>query len=153
MLKKVSVALAALLAVLAAIGYAAYASNSAPVLAPITASEAADPTRPFVVKLHAQWCPICMLTKGVWAEIEERYAGRVNLLVIDVTNAETAAASAQEAARLGLERFFDEHSGITGAVAVVDGASNEVTAFLPGKLPLEDYTDAIDARLGAGRTR
>jgi hypothetical protein len=88
-----------------------------------------------------------MLTKGAWSEIEERYAGRVNLLVIDVTNDAATAASEREAARLGLERFFAEHSGITGAVAVVDGASNDVTAFLPGRLPLSDYTNAIDASL------
>jgi thiol-disulfide isomerase/thioredoxin len=151
-LKKLALALSVVVVGIGAVGYTVYALNTTPPLAPITASEAADPTRPYVVKLHAQWCPVCMLTKGAWSQIAERYAGRVNLLVVDVTNEETAAASRQEAQRLGLERFFDEHSGITGAVAVVDGRSNEVAAFLPGRLALADYARAIDASLAGARS-
>jgi hypothetical protein len=32
------------------------------------------PTKPYVVKLHAQWCPVCMMTKGVWSRVETSYS-------------------------------------------------------------------------------
>src|SRR5688572_29321499 len=102
-LKKTLVVLVSLGAGLLGIGYALYLGNRAPTVGPIPAAEIATPGRPYVVKLHAQWCPVCMVTKDMWAQIEQTYAGRVNLVVLDFTNQANTDASRSEAKRLGLE--------------------------------------------------
>jgi thiol-disulfide isomerase/thioredoxin len=133
--------------VLAAFGYIMYASNRAPAVPAISDAEAANPGKPYVVKLHAQWCPVCMVTKGVWSEIEDTYSRRVNLVVLDFTNRANTDASRAEAERLGLEGFFDEYAGSTGTIVVLDGRSKEVTASINGSRDFAEYRAAIDAAL------
>jgi hypothetical protein len=123
-----------------------YLGNAAPATAPIAASDLADPARPYVIKLHAQWCPVCMVTKGVWGEIEKSYAGRVNLVVFDFTSEASTAASRAEAGRLGLGAFFEEYQGATGLVVVLSGGK-QVLASIKGSRDFSEYRSAIDAAL------
>jgi thiol-disulfide isomerase/thioredoxin len=125
-----------------------YATNRAPVVAPLSDDDARASDRPFVVKLHAQWCPSCMVTKDVWAEVHEAYAGRARLVVFDFTNDGTTAAAAAEARRLGLERMFDEYAGATGFVVVLDGRTREVRDEVGGR-DFDPYRAAIDAAIAA----
>jgi hypothetical protein len=136
-------------AALFAVGYALYAGNSAPAVAPVSAADAASGAKPYVVKLHAQWCPYCLVTKGVWSEIEQTYSSRVHLVVLDFTNAGNTEASRVEAARLGLEKFYDEYAGATGTIVVLDGRTKEVTAEITGSRDFAEYRAAIDAALNA----
>ena len=146
MFKKFGLAFASVLAAAAAAGYVLYLWNPPPAV-PRISPEAVTSGRPFVVKLHAQWCPYCMLTKGVWGQIEDAYADRVNLVVLDFTNQENTAASQAEARRLGLEKFFDEYAGATGIVVVLDGRTREVRAEIGGSRDFAEYRDAIEAAL------
>ena len=125
-----------------------YLGNPAPVTAPIAASDLANPARPYVIKLHAQWCPVCMVTKGVWGEIEKTYAGRVNLVVFDFTSEASTAKSRTEAERLGLRPFLDEYEGATGLVVVLSG-NKDVLASIKGTRDFGEYRSAIDAALTA----
>ena len=147
MIRKVLLAAAALIAVLVVFGLVMYVMNPAPAVPAVSAADAANPEKPYVVKIHAQWCAVCMVTKGVWSEIENAYSGRVNLLVLDVTNQATTDASRAEAKRLGLEQFFDEHSGGTGTILVLDGRTRLVTASISGSRDFAEYRAAIDATL------
>jgi len=147
MIKKALLALTSLGVVLIAFGSIIYVRNQPPAVPPISAAEAANPSRPYVVKLHAQWCPICMVTKGVWSQIEEEYSGRVNLVVLDFTNQADTDASRAEARRLGLDTFFDEYAGATGTVVVLDGRTKEVTASINGSRDFADYRAAINATI------
>lgn len=147
MIKRVLVVLFVLGAVLAAAGYAMYVGNPPPSVRPIAAADAAKAGKPYVVKMHAQWCPVCMVTKGVWSQIEQTYGTRVNLLVLDFTNDANTEASRAEAARLGLEKFFDEYSAATGTIVVLDGRTREVVASIKGSRDFADYRAAIDAAL------
>jgi hypothetical protein len=88
-----------------------------------------------------------MLTKGVWAEIDAAYAGKVRLVVFDFTNQATTDASRADARRLGLESFFDDNYGWTGAIVVLDGATKEELAAIHGGRDFEQYRAAIDAAL------
>jgi thiol-disulfide isomerase/thioredoxin len=151
MLKKILIGTATLIAVLVATVVILIASNSAPAVAAVSAAQAADPNRPFVIKLHGQWCPVCLATKGIWHELAAEYASRANLVVFDFTDEASRTASAAEAKRLGLESFFNEYSGMTGAIAVIDGGSRETRALIGGKHPTDEYRAAIDASLAAGR--
>jgi thiol-disulfide isomerase/thioredoxin len=147
MLKKLLLAVASLGVVIGALVALAYVTNATPEVPRIAAADV-DSTRPYVIKLHAQWCPVCRVGKGAWSEIEEAYADRVNLLVLDFTNETTTEASRVEATRLGLEAFFDEYSGVTGPVAVLDGRNKKVTALVSGR-DAAPYRAAIDERLAA----
>ena len=151
MIKKAILALASLALAVAASGAVLYVTNRPPPVAPLSA-EAVNSGKPFVVKLHAQWCPYCMLTKDVWSQIEAAYADRVNLLVFDFTNQANTDASQAEARRLGLDAFFDEYVGATGIVVVLDGRTREVTAEIGGSRNFAEYRAAIDDALNRRKT-
>ncbi|HET8696960.1 MAG TPA: thioredoxin family protein [Gammaproteobacteria bacterium] len=151
MIKKALLGGAAVVAALAVAVAVLYATNGTPAVAAVSAAEVANPTKPFVVKLHAQWCPICRLTKGVWSEIAAGYGEQVNLVVLDFTDEATTEASRAEAARLGLAEYFEEHSGWTGTISVLDAATKTVIADLHGSRDLAEYRAAIDTALQAAR--
>jgi thiol-disulfide isomerase/thioredoxin len=147
MIKKTLLIVSALAAVLTAFAYVMYVQNRPPNVVRISSAEATNPTRPYVVKIHAQWCPVCMMTKGVWSQIESAYASRANLVVFDVTNQESTDASRSEARRLGLETVFDESGGWTGTILVLDGRTKDVVASIHGRRDFNEYRVAIDAAL------
>jgi thiol-disulfide isomerase/thioredoxin len=149
MLKKTLVAVATVAIALIGAGAVAYITNQPPIVAPISQADVARSDKPYVVKLHAQWCPICMVTKSTWSRIEETYAGRVNLVVLDFTNQATTDASEAEARRLRLGGLYDEYAGATGVIAVVDGRSREITAAIGGSRDFAEYRAAIDAALSS----
>jgi thiol-disulfide isomerase/thioredoxin len=142
-----------LVTVVIASGFVLYVRNATPVVPPLSAVDVTATAKPYVVKLHAQWCPVCMVTKGVWSEIEKTYAGRVNLVVLDFTTEARAAASQAEATRLGLTKFFDEYGGATGTIVVLDGRTRDVTASINGSRDFATYRSAIDAALAGAATR
>jgi hypothetical protein len=145
MIKRALLGVTVLAVALVAVASVMYVRNATPTVPAISLVQAADPSRPYVVKLHAQWCPICMLTKTVWSQIEVAYSGRANLVVFDFTNQATTDLSRAEARRLGLEKFFDEHAGTTGTIAVLDGRTKEETASVHGIKGFDEYRAAIDA--------
>lgn len=149
MLRKLFASVLTLLLALTGIVGFLLITNATPAVAPISDAEIADASKPYVVKLHARWCPVCMLTKAEWSRIEATYAGRVKLLVFDSTSDSTVAASQAEAARLGLDELLDQYHGATGMVLVLDGGTGEVLAQLGGNHSFEDYQNAIDAVLAA----
>jgi thiol-disulfide isomerase/thioredoxin len=152
MLRKIAIIFIAGCLALAAAGYVAYLGNAAPAAPPISAAEASNPSKPFVVKLHARWCAICMITTSVWSQVQKEYSGRVNFLVLDFTDDTTTDASKAAADRVGLSRIFEE-SGSTGVVLVVDGHTQEVTASIAGSRDVAEYREAIDAALNGTRSR
>ena len=147
MIRKLLLATGAMAAALIATVAILYASNSAPVAPTLSAAEAAAPTKPFVVKLHARWCPYCMLTKDEWTRVEQAYAGRVNFVVLDATNDAAIERSRVEAERLNMRQFFDDYNGATGLMVVLDGRTKEVLAEVGGNAPFEEFQAAIDGVL------
>src|SRR5204863_9830105 len=109
LIKKALILVASLTAAIVATAAVLYVRNAPPAVPTISAAESVGVDKPFVVKLHAQWCPVCMVTKDVWSEIAAAYAGRVRLVVFDFTNEATTTASRAEAHRLGLDSFFAEN--------------------------------------------
>jgi len=149
MIKKILLAVALLAVAVVAVASVMYVRNAAPTVPTIFPVEAANPSRPYVVKLHARWCPICMLTKTAWSQIAATYSGRANFVVFDFTNQATTDLSRAEAKRLGLEKFFGENAGSTGTIAVLDGRTKQETASIHGIRSVDDYRAAIDASLRA----
>jgi thiol-disulfide isomerase/thioredoxin len=146
-IRKVFLGLACLLAVLISASSVLYVRNPPPAVPVISIAESIASGKPYVVKLHAQWCPVCMFTKDMWVQIEKTYSGRVNLVVFDFTNQATTDRSKAEAKRLGLEKFFDDNVGSTGIIAVLDPHTREETASIRGSHNFADYRSAIDGSL------
>jgi thiol-disulfide isomerase/thioredoxin len=134
-----------LLAVAAAVVLVLYLRNTAPAVRPLSPVEVAASNKPFVIKLHARWCPKCMLQSAVWSQVEQAYAGRVHLMVLDFSNDATTARSRADASRLGLEAFFDEYAGATGFVVVLD-RQRKVAAEVGGR-DFDTYRAAVEAAL------
>jgi hypothetical protein len=88
-----------------------------------------------------------MVTKGVWSQIAETYSTRVNLVVFDFTNQATTDAGRAEAGRLGLQEFFNENTGWTGAIVVLDARTRAEKAAISGSRDFAEYRAAIDAAL------
>lgn len=147
MLKRILLSAVAVVTALAIVGTTLYVRNATPTVPSIAAADAVAAGAPWVVKLHAQWCPVCMLTKGMWSKIEATYAGRVRLAVFDFTDEATTAASRAEAERLGLAAVFEEVGFATGPILVLDGQSREIAAWINGSREFADYQAAIDAAL------
>lgn len=145
--KKLGFAVLAVLLLLAAVAGGLYLTNTAPAVQAISAAEIAVSDKPYVIKMHAQWCPKCMTQRGVWSEIADTYADRVHLVVFDFTDDETTAASRAEAARLGLNAFFDEYAGATGFVVVMN-RDKQVTGEVGGR-QFDVYRQYVDDALKA----
>ncbi len=153
MFKKLLLSVVAILVALVAAGYALYRGNRAPFVPPIASAEATSASKPYVVKLHAQWCAVCLVTKDEWSRIEKAYAGRVNLVVLDFTNGAKTNASRAEAARLGLQTVYDEYEGATGMILVIDGRTRQVRDAVGGSRDFDEYRAAIEAALSATPSR
>ena len=149
-MKPLRVALAIVVAI-AATGAFLYTRNATPVVPALATAAATADGAPWIVKLHAQWCPVCMMTKGIWSQLEQTYAGRVHLAVFDFTNDTTTAASRAEAERLGLTAVFDEAAFATGSILVLDGQNEHIVAWINGSRDFADYRSAIDSALAAAR--
>lgn len=144
MLRKLLLGVISLVGVLAVTGFVLYQSNAAPAARALSTADLLS-DKPIVVKMHAKWCHKCLMQKGVWSEVEEAYAGRVHMLVMDFTDDESTRATEREARRLGLGAFFDEYAGASGFVVVMN-RKREVTAEVGGR-DFEAYRAAIDAAL------
>jgi hypothetical protein len=88
-----------------------------------------------------------MLTKDEWSRVEQAYSGRVNLVVFDFTSEAATERSREQAKRLNLLPFFDDYTGATGLVVVLDGRTKEVLAEVGGNASFEDFQAPIDAAL------
>jgi hypothetical protein len=126
------------------------ALNGAPRGPLLSSAMPATATQPYVIRLHARWCPICFATRGAWAATQAAYTGKVNFVVFDFTSDASTESSRAMARQIGLDGVFNDHEGETGGVLVVDGASKTERESLHGVLTEADYRVAIDAALATG---
>ena len=103
--------------------------------------------KPVVVRIHADWCPACKATQSTIDDLKRAYAGKINFVQFDVTNAKTAAASQDEAQKLGLGKFYDAAKAATSTVAVMDPKDGRVLATLYNDGTIGDYDTAINEAL------
>jgi thiol-disulfide isomerase/thioredoxin len=105
--------------------------------------------KPVVARIHADWCPACKATQGTIDQLKSAYAGKINFVQFDMTNAKTAAASEQDAQKLGLEKFFSASETATSTVAVIDPRTGKVYATFYNDGQLRDYSKAIDEAIAS----
>ena len=105
--------------------------------------------KPVVARIHADWCPACKATEATMDGLKGAYAGRVNFVQFDVTNAKTAEAAQKEAQDLGLTKFYDASKAATSTVAIIDPHDGKVVATFYNDSKQSDYSTVIDAALKA----
>jgi thiol-disulfide isomerase/thioredoxin len=130
-------------------GFAERHGTEMPGVGPLAASLQG---KPVVVRIHADWCPACKATQATIDQLKSVYAGKINFVQFNMTNANTAAASEQDAQKLGLDKFFQASESATSTVAVIDPKTGKVYATLYNDSQLGDYSKAIDEAI-AGEQR
>ena len=118
-------------------------SASSPVWAGSEVSASQDSSKPFVVKIHADWCGTCTRLNGPLEALHQQVGDGARIVVLDVTDRKAVAASTAEADRLGIRGFFDQYKGRTGTVGVLDGSTRETVAVLKGEMDVAVYEKAI----------
>jgi thiol-disulfide isomerase/thioredoxin len=105
--------------------------------------------KPVIVRIHADWCPACKATQSTYDDLKQTYAGKVNFVQFDLTNAKTAAASQADAQKLGLEKFYDATKAATSTIALIDPKDGNVYATFYNDSATGDYEKAINIALKA----
>jgi thiol-disulfide isomerase/thioredoxin len=102
-----------------------------------------DASRPFVVKIHADWCGTCTRLEPTLDALEKEVGDGARIVVLDVTDKQTLAGATAEADRLGIREFFETYKSKTGTVGVLDGASREPVRVMKGELDVAEYQRAL----------
>lgn len=112
-------------------------------------SKDTDAARPFVVKVHADWCGTCTALNATWDELQSEVGDGARLVILDVTDRATLQKSQAEAERLGIEGFFAEYKARTGTIGVLRGDNRAKVEVLKGVRDVARYEAAIAEARGA----
>jgi thiol-disulfide isomerase/thioredoxin len=104
--------------------------------------------KPYVVKIHADWCGSCKALKSVWQRIETDLRDQATIVTLDVSDRVAYKESQATAERLGIREFFQEYRSRTGTIAVLDCKSHEPVVIMSAERDFEKYRAAV-ARAGS----
>ena len=105
-------------------------------------------SKPYVVKIHADWCASCKASKSTWAQVQSELSTQATLVTLDVTDRVAFQESRLQAERLGISEFFQQYRSKTGTIAVLDCRTREPVAKLTGERSLARYREAISKASG-----
>ncbi|MEO8574571.1 MAG: thioredoxin domain-containing protein [Pyrinomonadaceae bacterium] len=77
-----------------------------------------NPKNPTVAIIRADWCSACKEVEPIVNGLMQSYEGKLNLVVLDVSNDESTAKAAATAKSLGLTSFFEANKKSTSTVGV-----------------------------------
>jgi thiol-disulfide isomerase/thioredoxin len=103
--------------------------------------------KPYVVKIHADWCGNCKALKSVWQRIETDLRDQATIVTLDVSDRVAYLESQATAERLDISEFFQEYRSRTGTIAVLDCKSHEPVVIMSAERDFEKYREAV-ARAG-----
>jgi thiol-disulfide isomerase/thioredoxin len=104
-------------------------------------------SKPIVVDIYASWCPGCKNIAPTLSQLKQKYGNKVDLVMFDVSDRQTTAASAKLAAKLGLTDFFEANKSQTATVAIVDPDTGKIIKQFRNNPNLTAYTSIIDNSL------
>ena len=107
-------------------------------------------SKPYVVKIHADWCGTCKKLARVWEGIVSSLEEQATIVTFDVTDRAAYEHSRDEAERLGIGEFFAEYRKRTGAVAILDCKTREPVEILIGEPDVARYREALSRAADAG---
>lgn len=106
---------------------------------------AARKTKPKVVIIRADWCSACQQLEPTMMGLMQEYGGKLDFVMLDVTNEATTAQAAAKAKSLGLSSFFDANKKNTSTVAIYKGKKSVFKTMQ--NFSKADYVAAFDKAL------
>ena len=103
--------------------------------------------KPVVVDVYASWCSKCQNIAPTVSELKKQYEGKVEFVVLDVTDKTTTADAEATAQELGLSKFLAENKTQTGSITIVDPATGKILAQHRNNADKTAYTKVLDAAL------
>lgn len=103
--------------------------------------------KPVVVDVYASWCPACKNIAPTVADLKKEYEGKVEFVVLDVSDKTTTAAAEATAQELGLSKFLAENKTQTGSLTIVDPATGKILAQYRNNPEKTAYSKVLDAAL------
>jgi thiol-disulfide isomerase/thioredoxin len=101
--------------------------------------------KPVVVDIYASWCAGCKNIAPTLSQLKQEYSGKVNFVVLDVTDKGKLKQTEATAQRLGLGKFLEANKGKTSTVAIVDPATGNILSLYQNNSNKADYTKILDA--------
>jgi thiol-disulfide isomerase/thioredoxin len=103
--------------------------------------------KPVLVDVFATWCSACKNIAPTLAQLEKDYAGKVNFVVLDVSDKSSTAQAEAKAKQLGLSEFLAKNKSQTGMLTIIDPATGNILAQHRNNANLADYKTVLDAAL------
>jgi thiol-disulfide isomerase/thioredoxin len=103
--------------------------------------------KPVVVDVYATWCKACKNIAPTVAQLREKYAGKVEFVVLDVSDKTSTTKVEAKAKELGLSKFFAENKTQTGSLTIVDPATGKILSQHRNNPDLAAYTSVLDAAI------
>jgi thiol-disulfide isomerase/thioredoxin len=99
--------------------------------------------KPYIVKIHADWCGTCKMTESTWTRIRAELSTQATVVQFDVSDRVALQESQVEAERLGIADFFQEFRSRTGTIAILDCKTRRPVAVLTGVRDFDKYHKAV----------
>ncbi len=103
--------------------------------------------KPVVVDIYASWCPACQNIAPTVSQLKQQYAGKVNFVVLDVSNRASTAKSEAIARELGLSDFFAANKTQTGSLTIIEPSTGKILAQHRNNSNKSAYTRVLDAAI------
>jgi thiol-disulfide isomerase/thioredoxin len=105
--------------------------------------------KPVVVDVYASWCPACKNIAPTVSQLKQQYAGKVNFVVLDVSDRSSTAKAEATAKKLGLSAFLAANKTQTGSLTIVDPATGKILSQHRNNPDKATYTSVLDAALAS----
>ncbi|NJR15521.1 MAG: thioredoxin family protein [Calothrix sp. CSU_2_0] len=103
--------------------------------------------KPVLVDVFATWCAGCKNIAPTLSQLKQDYAGKVNFVVLDVTDQAKVKETQAQAEKLGLSKFIEANKSKTSTVAIVDPATGNILTMFKNNPNKADYTKVLDAAI------
>jgi len=103
--------------------------------------------KPVVVDIYASWCPACKNIAPTVSQLKKQYEGKVNFVVLDVSDRASTAKSEAIARELGLSDFFAANKTQTGSLTIVDPSTGKILSQQRNNSNKAAYTKVLDTAI------
>ena len=108
--------------------------------------------RPTVAIIRADWCTACQKLEPTMMELMNQYKGRIDFVMLDVTDDQKAAQAASTARKLGLGKFFQANMKKTSTVVVLS-PSHKILFQTVQNFDRDAYVKAFDEAIAQAGSR
>jgi thiol-disulfide isomerase/thioredoxin len=100
--------------------------------------------KPVLVDVFATWCAGCKNIAPTLSQLKQEYSGKVNFVVLDVTDKAKVKETEVMAEKLGLSKFLEANKSQTSTVAIIDPATGNILTMFKNNPNKADYSKILD---------